>query len=923
MERKRIGAIVALAVAATVSPLVYQYIIQPRTEASDVSISILDIQYNDDLSTPEATAFNLYLKLENNRDNDVILSPLQLDVYFHDTESLEERYRLIGEFQTFIDYVIPAESFVASELTDQGLSDRVDNNDEDGYNEGKQITGLLKLYDTDGFRAGTNEALIRLINQGSVSLKLKGNAQFGAISMPFETGAINLALTIWDPEIVIHDVFLYDDGDTVFSDTFVIHTKMRNPSGIPMTLKTDNMNIGLYNRTETPGYPITSADQVGWSINSLLTVEAHDPDETGKQLTDVFLNNDTDYVFSTDKFDWQDVFFAFNLTNPASPLDNINKEWFVSTLLDQSIIANVTLKGAAEIALGQGGGTGKGFTVDMTEPQNYLTLSNVNFYQKYLPFYAEQQKTFTGKQPITMFGNFTVGQLQCNKMIVDTQAETMTLDIDAITNLKNPYRFSYGVSDFQATYSPIGASSPFAWSDTNTSATILKASRWENASYNPLYDPPYPRYTLELVESNTPIPINLTTTYFTNETNAGIFKVFNDLGADTRLLNLTNPFWLSPGSREYYNNPLKTMTYLVSEGVNPLTLLNETDLLVKEQDYQPLSGMFLDNTSDTRPYDQVYRQDTWTAMPWVEDPLWDFGYGAWVSNNHRFDWNETLLFNEVDDTLANWDAYYDGGALEAQLRRPNLYEIIDYNLDSSGDYFPDDTDLVGVDGDINGAIFKAISGAGDRTGAFTATPLSDLIWRIYEDGAPEWGPTYDFFDDGNKGYFIGIDCDPGERVMFSQNFTLDPTKFPNGRDDIEEVTLSISYRYIDDPVGPPPEYTGGASSYLLFDWWNVGADEYSYDISTFGPDYAYPTRYGWTLPQTSDQEWAHYTVDITSDFKDRVDDIMANVGQPSYREYLKGEVSFVGWGNGDKLRMSFDDVVLNVKYKDYTDTLGI
>ena len=209
MERKRIGAIVALAVVATVSPLVYQYVIQPRTEASDVSITILDIAYNDDMSSNESTAFNLYLKLENNRDNDVILSPLQLDVYFHDTESAEERYRLIGEFQTYIDYNIPANDFLASELTEQGLSDRVDNNDESGFNSGDQITGLLKLYDTDGFRDGTNEALIRLINSGEVSLKFKGNAQFGPVSMPFETGSISLALTVWDPELVIHDIFLY------------------------------------------------------------------------------------------------------------------------------------------------------------------------------------------------------------------------------------------------------------------------------------------------------------------------------------------------------------------------------------------------------------------------------------------------------------------------------------------------------------------------------------------------------------------------------------------------------------------------------------------------------------------------------------------------------------------------------------------
>jgi len=939
MERKRIGAIVALAVAATVSPLVYQYVIQPRTEASEVTITIMDVQYNDDMSLNTTTAFNMYLKLQNKLENDVILSPLQLDVYYHDTESAE-RYRLIGEFQTFMDYVIPANSFVASELTEEALSDRVDNHDEKGYNPGKQIMGLLKLYDTPGFRDGTNEALIRLINTGQVFLKLKGNAQFGPISMPFESkSSISLDLTVWDPELVIHDIFLLREsipgvGVVTHNDTFVIHSKMRNPSGIPLTFT--DFTLGLYNGTETAQDPITDDDQVGWGIKLRDISTSVDPQQTDRMLANVFLGNKIVYEFSADKWQWKDVFFAFNLTNPdPAEVDNIAyKEWFISTLLDKPSIEDITLKGSAVIYLGNQDGE-KGFEVDMTyqneeeDIDNHLTLTNVNFHQKNLPFYHERTNTpsFVGEDPITMFGNFSVGELQCTKMTVDTNPDdpTMTLDIDAITTLRNPYRFEYEVQDFQASYNPVG-SKPFAWSKTNTSATILAARRADNETYNSSTDPDIYEYDLDLVESVTDIPINLTTEYQTNDSAAGIYKVFEDLGADTRLLNLTNPFYLPPDSPEYYNNPLTTIQFLVDEGVNPLLLLNETDLFVKVQNYQPLIAQYFDDPANGRAHDTIYQQiaGSNSDLPHLQDPLYD------LVQESEYAWDAARMYNVFPSgTHTDWSDFYDDGTSEGYLRRENEYDIGALPSGFHDDYFLDDEDLVasgGNSGLVRGIILDAPAGTtNNRVGEFNSTaangsPHSDLGWRIYQYGSfasNRWGPSYDYFNDGKKGYFMGTSLDVGNYVMFSQNFTIDPAKFVNGVSDVEEVTISMSYKYLDNT----DEYDGGYDAWLMFDFMDPGTGRYNYPGGTFGPNSAYATRTGWTLPAAEDQEWQHYSVDITTEFKNR---LQLMINNPGNSRYQKGEVSFAAHGDGSTpLRVHFDDIVFNIKFKDYTNTMGL
>jgi hypothetical protein len=924
MERKRISVIVALAVVSTVSPLTYQYLIQPRVEAAGVRIELTGIQYNDVESSSEATAFTLYLKLLNDVDNDVILSPLQLDVYFHDYE--EGRFRLIGEFFTEEDYKIPKRvqmgepGYVGSRIdVETGQIERFDPYDksvgsQQPYNLDRNIQGVLKVYKTSGFTQGSNKALMQLLNKQSVTLYLKGSANFGPISIPFTARDVLLETVIWDPEIIIHDVFLLYEGSpvpTTHPDTFVLHTKMRNPSGLPLTLV--DFNLGLYNRTDDPENPVTEADKVGWPIDSVRIVESRDPDESNRWLTDIYLEGSPDYQFGTERWLWQDVFFAFNLTNPSNPGDNSNKEWFVKALLQQNIIQDITLKGYSHIYLGPKGDiSDKGFKINLTEDTGNLTLTNVKFYQKYINKYGDKAK-FTGQQPITMYGNFTVGQLSVNKLTIDTNPANpeMTLDIDANMKLRNPYRFEYQVADFQTQYDSASLGyTPFAYSKTNTTTTITRASR---------YQYPNGTFTNTIIETEADIPINLTTTYQTNDTTAGIYKIFDDLGADTRLLNLTNPFWLPPGTPEYDKNPLTTMEFLVDSGVNSLTLLNETDYLVKVQDYQPLRAMYFGNTP--RPEDQVAVQATSnTDLPYLDSPL----TGADSSN---YLWDNGRYHNTYpENVLTTWNQLYDGGAIEALLKGPNMYQWVERGAGSpttrfDTNYFRNDEDLLnpGSSDYLLGAIFDGSGGS--RTGDFdnrNDSPHSDLIWRFYQTGTNNdvFGPNYDHFNYGDKGYFVSMSVDSAERAMAVQNFTIDPLKFKNGRSDIEQVTISLSYRYIDKGFTLP-------AGYLLFDWMNPNTGQFTHQNPILFPPLggtAYNSRRGYSLPIPADRTWTQYSVDITDDFKDRLDDMINFPGNPNYTQ---GEIGFAASGLGQRCRIQFDDVVLNIKYKDYNQVTGI
>ncbi len=941
MERKRISVIVALAVISTVSPLTYQYLIQPRVEAASVVIEFTSIKYNELESSNESIAFDIYLKLTNNENNDVILSPLQLDVYYYDYDA--RRYRLIGDLTTNKDFRVPGvdeygnPGYIASERYWAGAGyevERTDPYEEKGYEVDQTIAGLLKLYKSTGFKEGSNKALVDLINSNSVTLKLKGSSNFGPIAIPVETGHIILSVTVWDPEMIIQDVFLYR-GAITYDDTFCFLTKMQNPSSIPYTV--EYFNLDLYNKTDKSGDPVTDADKVGWGFNSRIIARSNDPDNSSETLAEVFLDGQTAFPFGENLYNWRNVIFAFNMTKPDNPSYQGNILWLINSLMDKGVIEGITMKGDAVLWLGQRGN--KGFKVEMNTEENFLTLTNVKFYQKYINKYGNLGYDWTGKQPITMLGNFTVGQLQVNKMIVDTNplAPKMTLDIDANMRIGNPYRFTYDVNDFQALYEAAINNDPFAWSQTNTTQTIQAAKReLVNGSY-----------TDRIVERVVNVPINLTTTYNTNDANEGIFKIFQALGADTRLLNLTNPFYLSPGSAEYYHNPLTTMEFLVQSPTlpqgYPLTILNETKLLVKVMDYQPLRGQHFGDTP--RPEDEIAVQDsTATDMPYLGDPSegssTTFGYlddGFHIYNPFPY------------SVVTNWDQYYNDvlSGTEGWLRRPNQFDY--FSMDSptvmSDSYFPDDEDLSNSFDNVVGGFLAAPGGgysagnANDRTGAFDSTintPHSDLIWRVYQyqsagwnagtRGTEMWGPAYDYTispgNNGDKGYLISMSVPSGERVMFVQNFTIDEGLFLNGASDIEEVTLNIAYRYVEKPGG----YIGGDSAYLMFDFFNVWeGNEYNHS-STMGKVPAYNARTGWALPNPGSTEWAHKTVDLTTLFQNRVTGINQAItaGQLAKAAGLrKAEVGFAAYGNLDTLRIQFDDVVLNIKYKDYSKTMTL
>ena len=330
---------------------------------------------------------------------------------------------------------------------------------------------------------------------------------------------------------------------------------------------------------------------------------------------------------------------------------------------------------------------------------------------------------------------------------------------------------------------------------------------------------------------------------------------------------------------------------------------NESYKFYRLTNYQPLRCQhFEDPYTNRKIYTRAQQLITDTDMPFLQDPL----YGG--SSNFLFDPNRMYNINPVG--ITDWDDYYDDGLFESQLRRSNSYEVI--TNDFADNYFDDDEDLIGgTTGIITGAIFDAVQTPTDRTGPFVNTPHSDLIWRVYQDGPPSilyWGPTYDYFRYGHKEYYIGMSLPNGNRAMFSQNFTFDPSLFLTGSDDIEEVTLSISYKYLD------PYYSAN-TSYLMFAWFDDGPGEYDYN--TFGNVPAFNNRFGWALTNPEKPTWNHFEVDLTNTFKNRLDTFLGSFDP----DLLKGEVSFAGWGtdSSNDFRIAFDDILFNIKYKDYME----
>ncbi|MFO8019072.1 MAG: hypothetical protein R6U96_10585 [Promethearchaeia archaeon] len=870
MLKKRITLIVMFALVSTSTPFLYQYVIEPRVDGANVSLEINSMLYNGDESGDEATGFSVYLTLKNDEDNEVVLSPIECDVYYRSGEN----YRLIGELTTDTDYVIPANSEVSSEASGTN-AERTDENKRT-HNINQNIKGLLKISKKSGFVDGANDAFVSLINDGTIDLKIKGSSQYGPISIPFEHEEdVKLNLEIWDRDLELKDVFLYQ-GETgnVDEKTFIMHTKMQNPSNLPLIIR--DFQLDFYNDTDTIVDPLTPEEQVGWGLDSEDIAQSIDPTNTSSQLNEIYLDG-YDY-YRMDPFEETDLFFAFNYTNPEKPDFNGNIKWFLTKLLDEKIIKGVTIKGAAGLIIGQ---EDKGFPVDMHDEEDHLNIDDIDIYQQSI------------NTPKAMFENFSVGDISMNGLKVNTKTKETTVDMQANLTLRNPYRFSYDVSDFAALYKHEDGGE-FGETINETSAVVEKAKRvWSESEQEYLISP-----------SKAQLPLSLTTTFDTSEDTAGILKVVEDLGGDPDLLNLSNPFWIDKNSPEYEQCPLQTIEYLISpsegDSVNPMTLMNEVSLLAHDKVYQPLEGGHF-GQKDRDPTKVQSQDEEETAMPYIGGS--SFPYSA-----------EDYLAEPVD--VEEWETDF----YNTDIRSPNQYEIIKNTLDDNGDYFPHDDDII-MGGSLEGAIYEWTDAV--KTGN-PKDSTEGLTWRVYESGGPTWGHSYDWVGSayGDRGYTFGMSLDEGNNVMASQNFTLDETLFTDSvktsdygfGENIEEVTLSASYKYLEE------SYTEDDAA-LLFSWFDPASEEYSYDRSLEVDDEEPMTsdvgfgRAGWELPTTDESEWNQFSVDLTEDFTDRLDKYLDNENDT---DYLKGEISIGGSPSGsESLKAHFDDIALQIKYKDH------
>ena len=119
MKNTRIIALFLMAIISTASPTLYQQGIQPRVEGAACSISILNVELDEELTEEHIVVFTAYLAIENTADVEVVLSRLTLDVYHH-SKSIG-RYRMIGTMNTTDEFKIPASSKIYTRRTPQGL----------------------------------------------------------------------------------------------------------------------------------------------------------------------------------------------------------------------------------------------------------------------------------------------------------------------------------------------------------------------------------------------------------------------------------------------------------------------------------------------------------------------------------------------------------------------------------------------------------------------------------------------------------------------------------------------------------------------------------------------------------------------------------------------------------------------------------
>jgi hypothetical protein len=949
-----------MALVATVVPATYQKGIQPRVAASDCKITINNVELDEKRTTSGEIVLTAYLKIENTQNIDVVLSRLSLDVYHYSAQV--DRNRWIGTFNTTAEYTIPANGYISSYFdTSYRIQDSILDSDTTSHGIEYYITGdpdvkrvqaTLTLSQDVSQGSGTTEAIASLIENGYLEIKLKGKAKVGPFEFDY-TATETITENLWDSKLVITDVFNYHrspetdefpiyDATINNSDTnvYVVVAKMHNPSTLPIVLM--NYDLDLLD-------PEDNVIATGMAVEELSSY-VYDPDyqKSGsrKTVSKIFMDGKTSISLpainkvSELEDEWKNIVLLFNFTdtNPQysyapqskDSSTKVNTMWFLENLFNNPTFCGngYKLQGAAKVVIGSlstGPSGYNGIAIDVGGPnqKTHFTIKNVEFSQfpltegytdnDYSTYFDISKQT---PKPISLKEKLTVGQMNVTHINVDNNATKVRLTLNSSLTFENPYRVSFNVTHLQTSYYRVGPTSSetttYGFGEGITGAVNLDINRAKvmNPSKSPDDNNNSYTFSVKMNSSLTKIPHEIQLEYNTSDySQEGITKIFEDIGIDPLTLNLTDPLWLLGPSAMGGKHDYDTTTiieYLIKNEIDPLMLLRSLNTSIVhyygDNAYYPLRGSFF----GTRPkeYDgyQLYSDGGAKSA----EQLWRDTY---IQSND-FPVN---LYNQGQKYYIPAELTTDGWYQSySEIGQYVQYEIVRNNLNIPNNWLWPGDDDVGPR-DLRGLITNNLDSSevltlGGQTHWIPGN--DDIIWRVYTTSDSDfWGYAYDHENHLRNWYMVrGANSEP---LMFRQNFTIDSNRI-HSVDEIENATLSISYRYP----------SGMASDLGRFGigWWNPDKSEYNYsrydkdetyDIYQSKGLYGYPCYDSAQSTETL-QDWKVESVDVSQYIKDAY----AKYENTSNPAYLQMEVAFGANGNGYAY---FDDFVLEIDYKNEVD----
>lgn len=940
---RRITALFIMTIISTATPAVYQVGIEPRVAGAKCEIYITSLRLDQEYTEEGVAVFKAYLRIENRQPVDVILSQLTLDVYHYSSLG---RYQLIGSMNTSQEYKVGPNEVIQS-VYENGRINTIYPEEKDGV----PVVAKLAFFQDSVGGSATTEAIGNLISRGYLSLYLKGKASVGPFSFDYEIYP-TLYLNFWDPNFVIIDVLPYlpyesssvwpqYTGEGSYSDSgvgkYIIHAKMHNPSGIPFVI-----NDYTFSLVDSDN----NLRAVGFNISEIVA-NAYDPDVTQEgssglrrvRLATLFKKDQVSTTFSSDKDEWQDIFFGFDFSDPDNPnpesVDSKTKDnilWFINKLFTNPILSGINLKGTLNMHLGwYDGSRAKGISVNVGSLQsgNEFIIYNSQFYQQH---YSD----YDGQEPVSLQEMITPGKINVDAIEIDSGNHIIKFNMSSDLTFSNPYRFSMTFSDFNTNYYRVDKNNVLDY-DEQYSFGSTEVPDVRTIVINPAH-----RAITNPVNTNTNTVIdhNFTMEYDTStyEGNSAISKILTDMDIDDTIVNWTNPFWLmspQPGAMDV--DPLIIARYLIQKGLDPLMQLNSTEVTYSVKSggdaYNPIKAF-------------SFGERNW-------DGVSNYGGSYWDMKSMNIKRGESGDLHQIDNDPARTLYSRPGYAFNNRIMKPYtvgsnwldptnafLAPYIQYAF-ASKDPSPgkisstwtwdSQREPTGANLDkVNGILGVINTLPSTSPPTIPSSSEFSIYWRFYNRNGTDasdylFGYWYDW-EGLLRNYYIVYDpsaVTSGHQSGNSgfaacQNFTLldtnDPTA-PQGitSADIVKATMSISYRY---PNGGTTTGRFGLGKYTQL------GGKYYYDYSILSGKTGYDGSSsmfvsnsglnGITLDNpTNSKQWLYKVIDVTQIIKDAI-----SSGNPNDTRF---EIAFGTTGTGSCVY--FDDVQINIEYRDPNPSL--